>query len=135
MEAMVKPAMDVIRKYFLLKRAAIQEQLKRRQANRKGGKAEPVEFQAGIAGSILEENGQHDAGGDAERHVDVEHPAPIIDVGQDTAQGRTQDRTQHHPHAPYRHHIAALAGRIHVQHHSLGHRTQRRTEHALDQAK
>ena len=80
---------------------------------------------------------QHqDAGGaqQADRQVDVEHPAPGELVGQPAAQRRADDRTDHGADAPHRHRLALLLARIGVHHDGLRDRHQRGAKAALQGA-
>ena len=45
-------------------------------------------------------------GEDADRQVDVEHPAPVEDLGQPAAERRPDDRADHDAGAPDRHRLA-----------------------------
>ena len=77
---------------------------------------------------VRQEKHQPGDGQHAERQVDVEHPAPVVDVGQIAAERRAQDRADHDAHAPDRHGRAALLGRVDVQHGRLRQRHQRGAE-------
>ena len=97
------------------------------------GEAEPVE--AALGGLGLAEIGREAGEGqDADRHVDVEDPAPVVGLGQPAAQGRAQDGADHDAHAPHRHRLAVLLLGIRIEQHGLRQRHQRGAEQALHQA-
>jgi hypothetical protein len=97
-------------------------------------KPDPIESQRRVAPRLLQEQPQSGDRHDAERQIDEEHPAPIVDVGQIAAERRAQDRPDHHAHPPDRHGRAALLDRIEVEHGRLRQRHQRRPERALQES-
>ena len=67
----------------------------------------------------------------ADRHVDVETPAPVIIFGQPATDHRPQDRSHHDPHAPDRHRARLFRGGIDVHHHRLAERVHERCGNPL----
>jgi len=80
-----------------------------RQAQRT--EADPVELRRSGRRALAQEGQQADRCDDAERHVDVEHPAPAVVVGEPTAQDRAADRPHHHARGPQAHRLGTLLGR------------------------
>jgi DHA2 family multidrug resistance protein len=113
--------------------AAIQHHLQRADADRQDAEADPVEPHALRRRGLRHENDQACDSQDAERQVDVEHPAPVVHLRQVAAERGAEDRADHHAHAPDRHGRAAHLGRVDVQHRRLRQRHQGRAEHALQQ--
>ena len=94
----------------------------------------PGELQLGRCRRLAHEQRDADDGEDAERQVDVEHPAPGVEVGQVAAECRADHRTHGDAHGEDRHRLGAARERIDVQHRRLRQRRQRGAEHALQQA-
>ncbi len=99
--------------------AAVEHELHGAEAEAQKDEAQPVEFDALVPRMLLEEEHEAKDGEDAERKIDVEAPAPIIEIGEKTAERRAQDRPDHHAHTPHGHGGAALMRRIKVEHRRL----------------
>ena len=114
--------------------AAIQHQLE--GADGQAQIREPHDIEAHLAGFGFAD-AQPDTGErqQTERQVDIEHPAPAVPLSEPAAQRGSQDRPDHHAHAPDRHGLAMLLHRVSVQQHRLGQRHQRGAEHPLQNAK
>src|SRR5262249_16032277 len=80
--------------------AAVEHELERAEAEADHGEAGPVEAELRILSTVLHEQPQARHGEQAERQVDVEHPAPIVDVGQIAAQRGPEYRSDHDAHPP-----------------------------------
>ncbi len=118
----------------VLEFAAVEQHLRRADRDAQHEKAEEIE-RAGAVDPRLGQKRRHaEEADDADRHVDVEHPAPVVFVGEIAAERRAQDRAQHDARAPDRHRLRVFLARIDVEQHGLGQRYQRRAEHALQQA-
>ena len=78
-----------------------------------------------MAVAALPAKDQHAEGGDhADRQVDVEHPAPVVVVGQPAAQHRAADRPEDRADAAHRHRLAMPLERVDLQQHRLRQRHQ-----------
>ena len=121
---------DLRRAEPILELTAIEENLQRADRETEGAEAEEVEARAArlrLAHISDEANGRQDA----DRHVDVEHPAPAVVVGQPAAEHRRQHGTEHHPLAPERHGATMPLGGIDVEQHGLRQRHQARPGETL----
>ena len=76
----------------------------------------------------------HQQGKNAERHVDVEHHAPGIILGEVAAERGADHRRHHDAHAEDRQRLAVPTARKGIEQDRLAQRHQRRAEHALGQA-
>ena len=74
--------------------AAVQHHLQRADAGAEHDEAEPVEAQMALAVGIVHEQQQPERRQQAERQVDVEHVAPVVDLGEIAAERRAQDRVR-----------------------------------------
>ena len=83
---------------------------------------------------LAHEQRDADDGEDAERKVDVEHPAPAVEVGQIAAERRADHRPHGDAHGEDRHRLGAARERIDVEHRRLRQRRECGAEHALQQA-
>ena len=83
---------------------------------------------------IEDEQLRHDDRRDADRQVDVEHPAPAVAVGQPAAEHRAEDRRDDDAEAPEAHRLAALVGRERFEQNRLRQRLQRAAGRALHDA-
>ena len=72
-------------------------------------------------------------GDDADRHVDVKHPAPVVVVGEPAAERRPHDRTDGDARHPDAHRLGELLARIDVEHHRLRHGHECGAARALQQ--
>ena len=115
--------------------AAIQHHLERAGGEPQHGKPVPGEPQVGPLRRLLHEQRDADDGEDAERQVDVEHPAPRVEVRQIATECRTDHRAHRDAHGEDRHRLGAPRERIDVQHRRLRQRRECRAEHPLQQAK
>src|SRR5271169_434076 len=96
----------------ILELAAVEQHLQRADRDAERGKAEKIEALAlGLTG-LVNENKDAEEGNDADRQVDVEHPAPVVIVRQPAAERGSGDRSDHGPGAPYRHRSAVPLGRV-----------------------
>ncbi len=82
--------------------AAVEHELQGADADRQEGEAVEIEL-ADAAHGVGHEQDDASQGGEADRDVDVEHPAPVEVVGEVSADGRADDRRHHHAGAPQRH--------------------------------
>jgi hypothetical protein len=114
--------------------AAIEHQLKRGGAERQGAKAQEVERPLPPAPVLRHEYIHAQEGDDAQRHIDVEDPAPGEVLGQPAADRRPHHRPQHQGRAPQAHHPRHQPGWKDVEHHRLRQRHQRGGGHPLQQA-
>ena len=73
----------------------------------------------------MNESVDHQPGGDADRHVDVEIPAPVPVVGDPAAHRRTHDRRDHQTDPPHRHRQRLLVRRKGLHQDRLRERLQR----------
>ncbi len=124
---------DLARREPVERLAAIQHQLQGADREAEQAKAEPVERPPAIAQGLRHEGEDAEQRQDAERQIDVEDPAPVVEIGQIAAQRRAQDRADHHAHAPKRHGAAMLLARIGVEQDRLGERHQARAKRPLEQ--
>ena len=83
---------------------------------------------------IEDEQLGHDDRRDADRDIDVEHPAPAVAVGQPAAEHRSEDRRGHDAEPPEAHGLAALVRREGFEQHRLRQRLQRAAGRPLDDA-
>ena len=83
---------------------------------------------------LVDEDQDAQRGDHPHRHVDVEHPAPAVIVGQPAPERRTDNRAQYDTHAPDRHRLGVPVRRIDLQQHGLRQGHQRRARDALQQA-
>ena len=83
---------------------------------------------------FLDEHRHAGEGQRADRHVDVEHPAPADVLGQPAADDRAEHRPDHHRNAEQRHRRAALFHAVDVEQDALRQRHQGGAEQALQQA-
>ena len=113
--------------------AAVEHDLQRADGQGEEAEAEEIEL-AEAAHRVGHE--QQDAGecSHADRHVDVEHPAPVEVVGEVGADDRADDRRDHDAHAPHRHRLAMALARVDVEDDRLRQRRQRGAEGALHDA-
>jgi len=114
--------------------AAIQQVLQRADEHREVGESQPVHA------ARLDRRVRNMARGEKERqhanrHVDVEVPAPVDGLGEPPPDGGPEDGRDHHAHAPDRERLAALVHRIAVDHDGLRQWHERSAEYALQQAK
>ena len=93
----------------------------------------PVEAQLRTRSAGRHEQREAADCGDPERHVHVEHPAPVICIGEVAAERRADDRPQHHAHAEDRHRLRALLERVDVEHRRLRKRHEGGAAHPLQQ--
>ena len=114
--------------------APVQEHLQGADRQAQGGETEEVKRFAAAVPRLADEYQNADCGENPERDVDEEHPAPIVLVGQPTAERRPDDRTQDDPHAPDRHRLGVPVGRVDLQKHRLRQRDERRAADTLQQA-
>ena len=84
-------------------------------------------------GRILHELQHRDECGDADRHIDQEHPAPGVVIGDPAAQRRPDDRREDHRDRHQRERFAALRGLECVQDHGLLARLKPTAEQPLEQ--
>ena len=111
--------------------AAVEHELERADRDGQQGEAQEIEA-ARAAMRIVAHQGENAEGAqDADRQVDVEHPAPGELVGQPAAERRAGDRAQHGADAPQSHRLALLLARIGVHHDGLRDRHQGGAETAL----
>ena len=114
--------------------AAVQHHLERAGREPQHGEAVPGEPELRPLRRLAHEQRDADHGEDAERQVDVEHPAPGVEVGQVAAERRADHRAHGDAHREDRHRLGAARERIDVQHRRLRQRRQGGAEHALQQA-
>ena len=114
--------------------AAVEHQLEAGERQRQQAEAEHVEAPPRRL-AVVEHQPQDDPRDDAERHVDVEDPAPVERIGQPAAEDRPHDRPDHRRHAPHADRLGALFRRIDVEHHRLRQRHQQGAEQALQPAR
>jgi hypothetical protein len=112
--------------------AAIEHHLERAEPRSRAGKAEQIERRSrsnGVSGTIRR---QTEPGEQADGGVDVEHPAPVVILGQEAAQRGADDRAHHDPDAPHRHRRCVPLAWIGIEQHRLRqrHETRRRTRPA-----
>ena len=119
----------------ILELAAIEQDLQGPNGDAERAKAKKIEALAlGVAG-LVDEHKDADERNDADRQIDVEHPAPVVIVGQPTAERGADDRADHGTGPPYRHRLAMPLGRIDAQEDGLRQRHQGCTTDPLQQAK
>ncbi len=118
-----------------LRSSAVEHQLQRTKSHREEPKADPVELLGVAIFPIIETQPNSCRGQNSERHVDVEDPAPTVEIGQVAPERRTQNRPHHHDKTPDGHDRAALVGRIAVENDRLRQRRQRRSKRSLQQTK
>ncbi|MNV11510.1 hypothetical protein D3C71_1020780 [compost metagenome] len=111
----------------------VQRHLQRPYPQAQQGKAQQIEAAAGIELGLLDEGGEPEPGQQAERQVDVEHPAPVVVLGEPAPQRRPEDGAHHDTYAPHRHGGAVLLGRIGIEQHRLGEGHQAGAEDPLQQ--
>src|SRR5580704_1318527 len=99
--------------------------------DRQQRKAQEVERPRRVTRLVLDQDHQPDRAQDADRQVDIEHPAPGVFVGQPAAERRAGDGAQHRADAPQRHRLALLLARIGLHHQRLAERHQRGAADAL----
>ena len=114
--------------------AAVQQHLEGAGGEPQHGEAIPGEPELRPRRRLAHEQHDADQGEDAERQVDVEHPAPGVEIGQIAAEGRADHRSHRDAHGEDRHRLRAARERIDVEHRRLRQRRQCRAEHALQQA-
>ena len=85
-------------------------------------------------GRIEDEELQHDQRQHADRHVDVEHPAPAVGQGEVAADHRSHDRREHDADRPEAHRPPALVRRESFEHHRLRERHHHAAGEPLDDA-
>jgi hypothetical protein len=124
---------DLHRAEPVLQLAAVEHELQRCEPKTERAEADPIEPQGRVATAIFEENDQPGDAEQAERQVDEEHPAPVVNVGEITAERRADHRSDHHADAPQRHGLAAFFQRIEIEHGGLRQRHQAGAERALQQ--
>src|SRR5271170_2494581 len=118
----------------ILEFAPVEQNLQGADRNAKRAKAEKIKALAqGVAG-LVDEHEDADEGNDANWQVNVEHPAPVVIVGQPAAERGTDDRADHDAGTPYRHGLAVTLGQIDAQEDGLRQRHQRRATDPLQQA-
>ena len=83
---------------------------------------------------IVDESIDHERRQRADRHVDIEIPAPAPRVGDIAADGRTHDRRDHHADSPHRHRHRLLARRKGLHQDGLRQRHHRGAGRPLHQA-
>ena len=83
---------------------------------------------------VVDESVHHERRQRANRHVDVEIPAPAPRVGDIAADRRTHDRRDHHADAPHRHRHRLLARRKRLHQNRLRQRHHRGAGRTLHQA-
>ena len=113
--------------------AAVEEDLQRGDGDAQRREAEPVELGRGVLLRLDDEHADADEGERADRHVDIEDPAPGDVVGQPAADHRAEHRPDHDGDAEQRHRRAALLDVVHVEQEALRKRHERRAEQALHQ--
>ena len=79
-------------------------------------------------------NLRQDEGDNADRHVDVEDPAPTVVVGEPASGHRTEHGRDHDAERPECHRLAALLGRKRFQQDGLRERLQSAAAGALNDA-
>jgi hypothetical protein len=87
------------------------------------------------SGGLMNEKKDAEEGNDADRKVNVKHPAPVVIIGQPAAEGGAGDRPDHGSGTPYRHRLAMPLGRVDAQQHGLRQWHQCRAAYPLQQAK
>ena len=108
--------------------------MQRANAQAQRAEADPVEFRCrGAIAVVLPEKHEPGDGKHAERQIDVEHPTPVIGLGEIPAERGAKDGANHYAHAPERHRRAALLDGVEVQQGRLRQRRQPRAEHPLQQ--
>ncbi len=117
----------------VFRRPAIEHQLQRAKTDAQCNESEPVEARRGIVTRLMQKEKHACCGHDADRDIDVKHPAPGIMVGEESAERRPQDRPQHDDHRPDRHDLPAFLQRIAVDDDGLRERRQRRAKRPLQQ--
>ena len=85
-------------------------------------------------GRVEHVRAQHGVGGDAERDVDVEHPAPGVVVGQPAAQHRPEHRRDDDADAEEGHGLPAILRLERLEHDRLRERLHHAAGQALDDA-
>src|ERR1700722_3341874 len=116
--------------------ATIEEELQRPNAEPERRETEPIQPSSQRSvGTPSEEQRDAESAKHAERHIEVEYPAPAVGIREPAAERRAKDRSQHHAKPEHRHGLALLLGRIGVEQHGLRQRHERRAKNALEQAK
>ncbi len=113
--------------------AAVQHQLQADHAEAEGEEAEQVELRGLVLPLARHEEPGAEEGHGAHRDVDEEAPAPAVVLGQPAAQGRAEDRAQHHRAGEGGHGLAVALGRIDIEQGGLGQRDQGGARHPLDE--
>ena len=106
-------------------RPAVEHQLQCADAEAQCQKAEKVERLATVRPVVRDEEQDAERGNNADRHIDVKHPAPAVIFGKPAPDRRAHDRPEHHAHAPQRHRRAMALRRVDRQQHRLRQRHQR----------
>ena len=96
----------------ILELAAVEQHLQGSDRDGERAKAQKIEaLTPGMAG-LMNEKKDAEEGNDADRKVNVKHPAPVVIIGQPAAEGGAGDRPDHGSGTPYRHRLAMPLGRV-----------------------
>src|SRR5438270_5444312 len=104
----------------ILELAAVQEHLQRADRQAQRGETEKIKGFAAAVSRLADEYQNPDCGEDPNRHVDEEHPAPVVYFGQPAAERWADNRAQYHPHSPNRHRLGVSMGWVDLQQYRLG---------------
>ena len=99
--------------------AAVEHELEAADGDGEQDEAQHVERPPPVVRGVAHQNQDAGSAQEADRQVDVEHPAPGELVGQPAAERRADDRADHGADAPHRHRLALLLARIGVHHDGL----------------
>src|SRR5215469_15954273 len=94
---------DLGRAEPILQLAAVEKHLQRADRQAQGHKPEEVERLAVAVARLANEDQNAGCGEKPKRNINEEHPTPAVVLGEPTAEGRADNRTQYDPHAPDRH--------------------------------
>src|SRR5260370_23603630 len=86
--------------------AAVEQHLQGADRNGERAKAEKIEALAPGMTGLMNEKKDTQAANDADRQINVEHPAPVVIIGQPAAERGARDRPDHGSGTPYRHRLA-----------------------------